>query len=193
MKATIDFPLVSTAYTGEFGKVEPLVAGVARSLWATSGSALAEELLSDRALGLQLMLKATANITSVRQSDPSKIRNLRSYLFRCYKNLILAEMEKEITRRRILERHFMPAKRSVLLSEEELNQRILINQIRKEMNDWTRTVFDLHQLGYTFEEIAPRIGAAANVIRSKYSKEISRLSRSINSRIKKYDLNGPSC
>lgn len=185
---TLDFPLVEAAYTDEFGRVDPEVCALARDVWRSCGHALAEELLHDSARGMQLMLKAVANVTSVLEDDATHIRSKKAYLYRAYKNLLLAEIERESNHSRILDR--LPQYNITTSfdgSETELNHRILIAEIRLRMGEWTRAVFDLHQLGYGFEELVPKYGSAANAIRSRYSKDIARLARKLNAEIHQID------
>lgn len=185
---TIDFPLIEAAYREEFGEIDPEIYEIAKNLWNSCAERLAAKLLHDSPKGMQLMLKAVAEVSRVRQNDGSQIKNLRAYLYRCYKNLLLKELEKECLHQKILEGLYQSyAPSSECAEEDEINRKILINELRRRMNEWTRTVFDFHKLGYSFEEMVPQLGAAANVIRSRYSKNIARLAREINAEIKEID------
>lgn len=184
---TIDFPLIEAAYTEEFGEVNPKIYEIAKTLWITCAERLAAECLYDSPKGLQLMLKAAARVSSAHQQNPARIENPRAYLYRCYKNLLLAELEKENSHRKILENLQKTYENLSKNEEDEINRKILINELRRQMDDWTREVFDYHTLGYTFEEMVPRYGSAANAIRSRYSKNLARLARRINARLEEID------
>ena len=184
---TVDFPLIEAAYTEEFGEINPEIYEIAKTLWKTCAERLAVEYLRDSPKGMQLMLKAVVRVTSVRQNNSAQIKNQRAYLYRCYKNLLLAEIEKENCHQRILDNLHSDPEISPKTGEDEINRKILINEIRRRMDDWTRAVFDYHKLGYTFEEMSPQFGSAANVIRSRYSKNLARLARQINSELEKID------
>jgi len=131
------------------------------------------------------MLKAAANVSRAREKNPSAIINLKLYLFRSYKNLLLAELELENNRREKLDRWFRDRESFFEHDEEDkINKKILINELRLKMDDWTRGVFDYLRLGYRYEELVPRFGSAANVIRSKFSKRTARLMREIQDEIR---------
>lgn len=182
-QTTSDFPPIDAAYTDEFGRVDPEVHNVAREIWSPA-KFFALRFLRDSHKGLDLLLKSVARVSRIREN--TQIDNLRAYLYLTYKRLILAEIEKENGHQRLLSERFA-AEVSNRETEEELNKKILINELRLRMDDWTRDVFDLLSLGYTYENLVPRYGKAANVIRSKYSKKIAGLARRINSEIEKLD------
>jgi hypothetical protein len=182
-----DFPTIETAYDEEFGTVDPEVYQTAKTLWLHA-EPLAVKLLHDAPKGMRLMLKAVAKVSRVRENNPSVINNLQSYLYRAYKNLILAELEQENKRSQKLDRWFR--EREAVLDESEeagINKKILINELRLKMDDWTRGVFDCLRLGYRYEDLVPQFGSAANVIRSKFSKKTARLAREIQEEIRRTD------
>lgn len=179
-----NFPTIEKAYVEEFGKIDPDVYQTAKTLWLHAEH-LAEKLLHDTPKGLRLMLKAAANVSRAREKNPSAIINLKLYLFRAYKNLLLAELELENNRREKLDRWFRDRESFFEPDEEaKINKKILINELRLKMDDWTRGVFDYLRLGYRYEELVPRFGSAANVIRSKFSKKTARLMREIQDEIR---------
>ena len=179
-----DFPTIETAYDEEFGKIDPEVYEAAKTLWLHAEH-LAVKLLHDSPKGIRLMLKAVAKVSRVRENNPSVIVNLNSYLFRAYKNLVLAELEQENNRRGKLDRWFREREAVFDDSEEvKINKRILINELRLKMDDWTRNVFDYLRLGYKYEDLVPQFGTAANVIRSKFSKKTAQLMREIQDEIR---------
>jgi len=179
-----DFPTIETAYDEEFGKIDPEVYEAAKTLWLHAEH-LAVKLLHDSPKGIRLMLKAVAKVSRVRENNPSVIVNLNSYLFRAYKNLVLAELEQENNRRGKLDRWFREREAVFDDSEEvKINKRILINELRLKMDDWTRNVFDYLRLGYKYEDLVPQFGTAANVIQSKFSKKTAQLMREIQDEIR---------
>ena len=178
-----NFPIIERTYDEEFGKVDREVYQIAKTLWLHAEN-LAVKLLHDSPKGMRLMLKAVAKVSRVRKKDPSAIKNLNSYLFRAYKNLILAELEQENNHRGKLDSWFREQETAFEYDEEaKLNKKILINELRLKMDDWTREVFDYLRLGYKYEELVPHCGSAANVIRSKFSKKIARLAREIQTEL----------
>ncbi len=182
-----NFPTIETAYDEEFGKIDPEVYEAAKTLWLHAEH-LAVKLLHDSPKGMRLMLKAVAKVSRVRENNPSVINNLNSYLFRAYKNLVLAELEQENNRRGKLDRWFREREAVFEDSEEvKINKRILINELRLKMDDWTRDVFDYLRLGYKYDDLVPQYGTAANVIRSKFSKKTAQLMREIQAEIRLTD------
>jgi hypothetical protein len=180
------FPQISDSYIEEFGEIDLEVYQVAKQLWIQAEKFILR-ILDDSPKGVRLMLKASVNVSRVHRKNPSSIKNLNSYLFRSYKNLVLGELKKKKKHRSKLDVFFREQKTEFDENEETLNRRILINELRFEMDDWTREVFDLLRIGYTYQELVPRFGSAANVIRSKFSKKIVRLARKIQIRAKVLD------
>lgn len=170
----------------EFGKIDPDVYKTAEQIWAPA-ERLAEEILHDSQKGLELMFKAVANVSRARANRSSPIINLRSYLYQSFKHLILAELEKQNRHLKKNENWFLETAGPGQADEDEINKKILINELRLKMDDWTREVFDLLRLGYGYEELVPQYGNAANAIRSKFSKKTARLAREIQERITSID------
>jgi DNA-directed RNA polymerase specialized sigma24 family protein len=133
---------------------------------------MADEMIGDRHLGVDLMLKAVASVSAARRKEG--IVNLRSYLFRAYRNTLLTERSKRNGRRKIIDT-IAPEPVTQISEDAALERRILIDQCREQMEPWMREVFDLLAIGFTFEELVPRYGRAANVIRSKFSKKLKQL------------------
>jgi hypothetical protein len=182
-QAVNNFPPLEAAYTDEFGTIDPHVYQTAKEIWSPA-ERLAVELLHDSQKGLQLMMKAVAAVSRIRESTP--IGNLAAYLYRSYKRLILAELEKEKGHQRIMSGRFS-SDDFINETEDELNRKILINELRRRMDNWTREVFDYLCLEYKFKDLVPRYGTAENVIRSKYSKKVAKLARRITAEIDKID------
>jgi hypothetical protein len=130
------------------------------------------------------MLRAVASVSRMRNKDPGAIKNLPAYLFFSYKRLLLANLEKENGHRTKLNEWAAATNMSEPDDDDAtLDRRILLNELKLQMDDWTREVFELQCLGYKYEELVPEYGAAANVIRSRYSKNISRLAEKVKNRI----------
>lgn len=177
------FPPLDSPYVEEFGFIDPVVYLAAQEQWAQA-ERLAIELLNDAHEGLRLMLKAVASVSRVRHKDPNSIKKLPAYLFFSYKRLLLAELEKENGHHARLAAHEAESGKGET-DEEKLNRQILINEIRRQMDEWTREVFDLLCLGYKYEDLVPECGSAANVIRSKYHKKVEKLAQQVQERINK--------
>lgn len=168
-------PPLDSSFTDQFGEIDLDVYEAARSVWPIA-ERLAERILFDSHLGVELMFKAASKVTAAQVSG-TKIISLKYYLLQSYKHLLLADLEKENGRKRILSEHAGGFQSSQPDPEAQLHRKILINQLRLEMDDWMREVFDHLRLGYTFEELAVHYNIGANVLRSKFSKKLNRLKK----------------
>ncbi|MGH9768122.1 MAG: RNA polymerase sigma factor [Blastocatellia bacterium] len=164
-------------YTDEFGDIRPEVYRAAGELWPQAES-LTYSKLRDCATGLRLMLKAVAAVSRKLQEQPDQIRDLKAYLWITFKRLISEELEKE-SRYQPLEPDRQPPS-DANPSSETLSDQILIQEVMAQMDSWTRTVFELRLLEYTFEEIARMFNLRPNFLRSKFSKEIKKLRRRLS-------------
>lgn len=59
--------------------------------------------------------------------------------------------------------------------EENIDDRILWQELLQKMDSQTRQLFQLRALGHSYEEIARLLGKRANALRSKLDKEIKKL------------------
>ena len=58
---------------------------------------------------------------------------------------------------------------------EQIEKKILLEEIVSHMDDRTRFIYERLILGYSFEEIAETLGTKSNVLRSRFSKSMSRI------------------
>ncbi|MBK8813709.1 MAG: hypothetical protein IPN69_23670 [Acidobacteria bacterium] len=187
MQIASRFPPIESAYDEEFGQVDPEVYQIAETLWINA-EYLAVKLLNDSPKGLRLMLRAVVQVSRVRKTNPFAIKNLKSYLYRSYKHQLLAELERERCRRDLLDAWSKASTPNADVDEvSRINRQILINELRLKMDDWMRDVFDLLQLGYRYDELVPKYGSAANVIRSKFSKRLASFALRFQAEIQKAD------
>jgi hypothetical protein len=171
------WPPLETTYTDEFGHVELEVYKTAGALWDAYGEQYELSKLADAPTGLRLMLKAAASV-SQKYLDPGvQIESLPNYLFKAYKRLVLAELEKRNGRRdRDAERH---AEASSLpdTTAADIDRKILIQQIINRMDAWTREIFELLTLRYNFEEVGKMRGESGHRIRTKFAKKLKSLKK----------------
>jgi DNA-directed RNA polymerase specialized sigma24 family protein len=173
-----DQPEIATAYLDEWGAVAPEVYKTAVSLRARAES-YARATLGAEDTGRTLLAKAAATVTRALEDRHEKITNLEAYLFQTYKRLVLAELEKERERERILVERAVEASQNGHNVSAELDQYILIEQLRSRMNQRTRLVFDLLTLGHTFEEIGSMLGKSSRAIRNNYYEQVARLKQEL--------------
>jgi hypothetical protein len=173
------WPPVETAYTDEFGRIEPEVYRTARALWNAYGEQYARSKLGDAPTGLQLLLKAAASVSRKYQDPNVHIESLPDYLFKSFKRLVLAELEKQNGhRRRDAERHAAAASLPDTTAAD-MDRKILIQQIIRHMDAWTREIFELLILRYTFEEIGKMRGEKGHYIRTRFGKKLKRLKKQL--------------
>jgi len=181
MKATETiWPPVEAGYIDEYGPIEPEVYQAAGALWSQA-ERFAVQLLHDAPAGLSLMLKAAALVSRKRAENPGQIANIRAYLFQTYKRLVLAEMQKENGHEAALEAGLEAASHSLV---EEVDRKILVEQIVRRMDRWTRQVFEWLTLGHTFEEIGQALGKSPPATRNKFRDQLNRLMKQIEAEIR---------
>lgn len=166
------FPPLQDAYQDQFGPIETDMYETALEIWPQA-ERFATDILGDSHLGVELMLKSVARVCAMRKSGVEIIKP-KFYLLRTFKNLVLADYDKAKSRNGILLNHFGHEDLQVD-QESAICRKILLDELRLQMDDWTRAVFDHLVLGFSFEELVPRFGSASNVIRSKYHKKLRRL------------------
>jgi DNA-directed RNA polymerase specialized sigma24 family protein len=160
-----DQPECATAYQDEWGAVTHEVYQAAESLREQAES-YARATLGAEADGRTLLAKAAATVTRALEDRHEQIANLEAYLFQTYKRMVLAEVEKERARSRILAELAGSVSQNGHDALAELDQYILIKQLRRRMNQRTRMVFDLLALGHTFEEIGLILGKSSRAVRN---------------------------
>lgn len=173
-----DQPEIETAYLDEWGAVAPEVYQVAVSLHVQAEN-YARATLGAEDTGHTLLAKAAVIVTRTLEDRPEHIANLQAYLFQTYKRLVLAELEKERSRERILAERAGEVSQNGHNVSAELDQYILIEELRMRMNQRTRTVFDLLALGHSFEEIGSMLGKSSRAIRNNYYEQVARLKQEL--------------
>lgn len=173
------WPLLDECYTDEFGFVDPRVHNAAGSLWpAAERYALSK--LGDEQCGLRLMIKAAATVSRRLVELEGSIDSLAGFLWTTYRRLVLAELRK-LNGRRVIESEF-----EIQLIEgsdrdvEVIERHILIEELCRRMDDWTRKVFELRTLGYGFEMMGAELGMKANAIRARFSREVMRVQSEVD-------------
>ena len=175
--ARLAWPNLDEGYTDEFGVIYPEVYQAAGELWPQAERFINPK-LHDRPAGMRLMLKAAAAVSRKREEQPDQIRDIKAYLWTAFKHNIYEEAEKE-NRYESLEPDEQ-SKNDIPATSEAMNDQILIEEVMAQMDSWTRAVFELRVLGYHFEDIAQMLKMRPNLLRSKFHKEIKKLSRRLS-------------
>jgi DNA-directed RNA polymerase specialized sigma24 family protein len=170
------WPSLDEGYTDEFGEICPEVYQAAGELWPQAESFINSR-LRDPAAGMRLMFKAAAAVSRKLQEQPDQIRDIKAYLWTSFKHEIYEAAEKE-SRYQPLEPEQQSTNGSYNQSET-LNDQILIEELMAHMDSWTRKVFELRVLGYQFEDIGQMLDMRPNLLRSKFHKEVKKLTHKI--------------
>ena len=115
-------------------------------------------------------------IRAVKSRAETEIADLPAYLYRVWRRLLLAELEKQNGHRRI-EKSFSTAPQQ---TTDELDRRILLQQVIGQMDDWTRRVFEYLALDFTYDQIAAELGGHGHAIRMKYDRKLQALAQRLN-------------
>jgi DNA-directed RNA polymerase specialized sigma24 family protein len=175
------WPALETGYEEEFGSVDPEVHRVARALWPRAEH-LALDLLHDRAVGYRLLKRAVAVLSGLSADKRSEIRDPTAYLFQTYKRLVLAELEKRNGHRvRDLEAAELGRQRTG--DAERIDRDILIAELVRGMDPWTREVFEAQVLGYSFEEIGRALKSNPHVVRNRFRLALRRLAATVGTTV----------
>jgi DNA-directed RNA polymerase specialized sigma24 family protein len=169
---------VATAYMDEWGAIAPEVHRAAVAL-RKQAEIFARATLHNEDAGHTLLAKAAAIVTRALNDHPGTITNVPAYLFQTYKRQVLAELDKEKSRERILVEHGGETSLNGHDACAELDQQILIRELRKLMDERTREVFDLLVLGHSFEEIGSILGKSSRAVRNNYYDHLNRLKKEL--------------
>jgi DNA-directed RNA polymerase specialized sigma24 family protein len=170
------WPSLDEGYTDEFGDICPEVYQAAGELWPQAESFINSK-LHDPAAGMRLMFKAAAAVSRKLLEDPDQIRDIKAYLWTTFKHEIYGAAEKE-NRYQPLEPE-QQSENGAYTQSEALNDQILIEEVIAHMDEWTRKVFELRVLGYQFEDIGQMLKMRPNLLRSKFNKEVKKLSHKL--------------
>jgi hypothetical protein len=173
-----EWPSIDSDYTDEYGQIQVEVYMAAGAIWEAARR-FALITLQDSHTGSKLLFRA-AVVVSLKWTELNvQIDDLKAYLFQTYKHLVLDELRKENRRREIqAERRIELDSLSINITED-VDRKILLEQIVRRMDPWLRRVYELRCLGHDFDVIARSLGEKTNVVRSKYSKRVTHLIKKI--------------
>lgn len=180
-RAMPEWGAVEDRYADEFGLIAPDVYAASCRLWPQARKR-AQRMLNDNdtARAQTLLLKAAAQVTRAREGRCDQILELDAYLFQAFKRVLLSEASKDDNRRRFEQHAQLQAE--LRGQAENVERRILLNEIIGLMDEWTRNVFEWLSLNYSFEEIGQHLGADPKVVRNRFHRQLARISRRLNAR-----------
>jgi DNA-directed RNA polymerase specialized sigma24 family protein len=174
-----DWGTLETSYTDEFGPIAPDVYASAGRLWRQAQAFTSRTLASDGGpeRASTLLLKAAAQVTSSRDEKTHQIHQLDGYLFKTFKRVVLAELAKDENRRRYETEAWLGSELGGMI--ENVERRILLEELVAAMDGWTREVFQLLTLGYSLKEIGRHVRMSERAVSNKYHRRIKSLLRRI--------------
>jgi DNA-directed RNA polymerase specialized sigma24 family protein len=171
---TLSWGTLETGYTDEFGVVAPDIYDAAGRVWRQSRDYAARVLRDvDDARARTLLLKSAAKTTRARDEKTHHINDLDGYLFQTFKRVVLAELEKDNNRHRFEMEAHVEAEWHAQANNVE--RRILIDELVAAMDEWMRAVFEWLTLDYSFDEIAWHLGMNVKVLRNRYNRRLTAL------------------
>jgi DNA-directed RNA polymerase specialized sigma24 family protein len=174
-----EWPEIASGYVDEFGQIQVEVYVAAGAIWEKA-KRFAQSTIQDTHAGSRLLIRAAAIVSMKRSGSDTQIDELQGYLFQTYKNLVLDELRKENRRKRIQTDLRMELESLSLNLAEDIDRKILIEQLIRHMDPWLRRVFEWRCLDIDFDQIAQALGEKTHAVRTKYSKKVSRLIKEIN-------------
>ncbi|MGH9937605.1 MAG: RNA polymerase sigma factor, partial [Blastocatellia bacterium] len=172
------WPIIEETYTDEFGEIDPETLTAAGQLWLKARSR-ALSILGDEQDCYTLLMKACAEVTRKRADDSAAIKNLRAYLSKTWRRLLLHELEKRNGHRRREEEMTEPQPLAPDSDPDALDNKILIQQIFNRADELTGRIFEYRLQGFTFPEIGEKLGLNPDVLRATFNDRFKKLMKQL--------------
>ncbi len=168
-------PEIHEAYEDQFGPIDPDVYKFAAEVWPLAESPSFRNLIDTE----HLLFKAVAMVSRICVEQPGKVSNLKGYLYKTFSRLLLEQLRKQQRHEQLDSAVLDRVEALTARSEDDIARIILVHEIMNRADDWTRETFWALVQGYTLEELAEIKEVKANVIRSKLSKNLSRIRKQL--------------
>lgn len=166
-----EWPALDASYEDEYGPIDLKVYEAAKEIWPAA-EVIGMFALHDQADSFRLMLNAAAKVSARMGSSGPKIENLKPYLFQTYKHLVGQEKAKRLRR----EQPLIDEDQSVVVDiVDDLERKILLRELFSRMSEAERTLSLYMMFGYTYSEIAEKMGTSPEALRSRFSRLKQRL------------------
>lgn len=169
------WPEIKEGYRDEFGPIDPDVYKFAADVWPLAESPSFRNLIDAE----HLLIKAVAVVSRVSAGQPGKLSNLKGYLYRTFSRLLLEQLRKQQRHEPLEDALLNHAEALTTRSDDDIGRTLLVHEIMNRADSWTKEIFWALIQGYSIEELAGIKNVKANVIRSKLSKNLSRLRKQI--------------
>lgn len=170
-----ELPELDSSYRDQYGPIDLEVYNAARKIWPKA-KLFADFALQDDSTAFELIFKAAAAVSerlkTIESAELPQIRDIRTYLFRVYKNLVATEKADRIKH----EQSQIELDESLAVDViGDIERKILMREMFKRMGAEERDLCTYVMLGYQHDEIAGILGLTPDAVRQKYSRLTRRL------------------
>jgi DNA-directed RNA polymerase specialized sigma24 family protein len=165
---------LTLSFRESYKAFDPTVYKTAGDIWLAALS-FAKSRDCDESIAYNAMMAAIGGVSKV---SGRKITSLENYLFTAFKHCLFEEMR--ITGRFPADSSLGDNMAIATDASVEIEKRILLEEIVAHMDSETLEVYEGLVLGYSFEELATKHGKQANVLRSRFSKQVRRIAGELN-------------
>jgi DNA-directed RNA polymerase specialized sigma24 family protein len=201
-----DWVINSAGPDGAYAVPEELVVA-AREAWPHI-LAHARREISDKSLGIEItsmaaevweqVLHSVTKTLHRRSGDLSAITDLRSYLIGIFHHRFNRALKKERVRAQRI--YLVPLIRDLERLQSTQDQRwasdleraITLDEIVRQMDDWTRRVWRARQLGASWKEIADKLGQNQQQTKMRFRYGLSKIRDRLTDLSPKHKSKGPS-
>jgi DNA-directed RNA polymerase specialized sigma24 family protein len=170
------WPPLAEAYLDVTGPIDADIYNAAGEIWPRA-AAFAKSTLHDEPAGQITLQTVCARITAARSSGRIQIEHLKAYIFRAYEHEVLRQLQKQRLHDSLILDNYQSIEETG--TDDDVEKKILIEQILARMDTPNRHVFELLALGYSFEEIGRFLGKRSNKLRSAFSKQLNKIKKEI--------------
>ena len=161
---------LSSALKDHYGVFDPRVYQAAGEIWLRAVD-FAKKRNGDESMAYDALMTAVGSVSNV---SLDTIKSLPNYLFTAYKHRLFDELEKADKLAGVTE-PLDEGTGAFIDVGAAIEERILLEEIVALMDTETLRIYEGLILGYTYEDLAKRIGSPANSLRSKFSKRVRQI------------------
>jgi RNA polymerase sigma factor (sigma-70 family) len=171
-----EWPALVDCYEDQYGPIDLEVYEMAREIWP-SARVFAQFALKDVDAGSNLMFRAAAKVTARINSEGPPVENLKAYLYQTYKHLVTKQKIQRLSR----EHPLSDASDSLIIdTAADLERKILLRELFRQMSEPERELSVYLMFGYTYKEIAEKLGKTEDELRKRFSRLKEKLEEGVN-------------
>jgi DNA-directed RNA polymerase specialized sigma24 family protein len=161
---------LSSAFKDHYRVFDPSVYETAGEIWLRAVD-FAKKRNGDESMAYDALMTAVGTVSNV---SPDTIKSLPNYLFTAYKHCLFDELEKADKLAGNTE-SLGDGTGALIDAGAAIEKRILLEEIVALMDPETLRIYEGLILGYTYEDLAKKIGSPANSLRSRFSKRVRQI------------------